>query len=71
MTNHQQQDREMIITVETSCGETFHEKVTDMTNRQLKGLLEQNADRDDLDDDDKAAIAAMRAELERRRPQNA
>ena len=51
-----------LIEIKTSCGETFALAVSDMTDRQLRGLLEQNQDRDV----DPTAIAAMRAELDRR-----
>jgi hypothetical protein len=39
----------MNITVETSCGQTFHLPVTELTEHQLHDLLEQNSDRTDVD----------------------
>jgi hypothetical protein len=53
----------MNITVETSCGQTFHLPLTELTEHQLHDLLEQNSDRTDVDP---SQITAMRAELRRR-----
>jgi hypothetical protein len=52
-----------IITVVTSCGREFVTPVNELFDSQLIGLLEQNADRTDIDPEQ---IAALRAELERR-----
>jgi hypothetical protein len=52
-----------IITVVTSCGRQFVIPVNELFDSQLIGLLEQNADRTDIDPQQ---IAALRAELERR-----
>jgi hypothetical protein len=54
-----------IIKVHTSCGEEFRIPVDELTDRQLKGLLEQNADNPEAD---QLQIAAMRDELKRRQP---
>jgi hypothetical protein len=53
---------ERTITIETSCGGVFKMRPSEMTDRQLRGLLEQNADNtcDPLD------MAALRDELQRR-----
>jgi hypothetical protein len=53
----------LTITIETSCGQTFETDPRKMSVRQLKGLLEQNGDRTDIDP---AEIAALRDELARR-----
>jgi hypothetical protein len=58
-----EKEHSMNITVDTSCGQTFHLPVTELTEHQLHGLLEQNSDRTDVDP---SQIAAMRAELRRR-----
>jgi hypothetical protein len=52
----------MKIKVHTSCGEHFEMLPSEMTDRQLRGLLRQNPD------GDPKGLAAMRAELERRKP---
>jgi hypothetical protein len=54
-----------LVTVETSCGETFQVATDKMTDRQLTCLLRENADRSDVDP---RQIAAMRSELLRRMP---
>ena len=60
------------IKIETTCGKTFEQAPSEMSDFQLDGLLEQNADRTDLDPGDADDIAAMRKEQQaRRRPQPA
>jgi hypothetical protein len=49
------------ITIEASCGKTFEMSPAEMTASQLRGLIESNPD------GDPDIIAALRAELERRR----
>jgi hypothetical protein len=51
---------QMKIEVRTSCGEIIEQELSDMSIRQLEGLLDQNSDRADVDP---ASIAAMREEL--------
>jgi hypothetical protein len=53
-------NNERLIIVETTCGQTFKQYPSEMTDWQLAGLLEQNPDGDPLD------IAALRGELQRR-----
>jgi hypothetical protein len=48
------------IEIETSCGEQFEMLPSEMTDRQLRGLLKQNPD------GDPEGLAAMRAELDAR-----
>jgi hypothetical protein len=48
-----------IITIETSCGETFRMPIREMSNYQLINLIEQN--------DSEPEVAWLRAELQRRR----
>ena len=50
----------------TSCGKTFEMPVDELSDRQLKGLLDQNGDRTDVDPSD---ITALREELARRTAQ--
>jgi hypothetical protein len=49
--------------IQTSCGKTFEMSASEMSDRQLQGLVEQKANRTDLDPAD---IAELRAELARR-----
>jgi hypothetical protein len=58
---HRDGDEEIV--VETSCGKTIRQKVSEMTDRQLRALLEQNADSPDAAPWE---IAALRAEVKRR-----
>jgi hypothetical protein len=51
------------INVETSCGEKFETPVSELTDRQLRGLLAENGDRTDVDPNQ---IAALRSEFTRR-----
>jgi hypothetical protein len=53
---------ERLITIETDCNRVFKMHPSEMTDRQLKGLLERNADNncDPLD------MTALRDELQRR-----
>lgn len=48
------------ITIETSCGQIFRLYPSEMTDRQLKGLLEQNAE----DNCNPMHMAALRDELQ-------
>jgi hypothetical protein len=54
---------EPAVLVETSCGKTFKLRASEMTDRQLKTLLEKNGRRTDVDP---ILISAMRNELNRR-----
>jgi hypothetical protein len=55
-----------IIEIETTCGRRFNVPVSEMSDRQLKGLLRENEDRPDVDP---SGIAAMREELSKRTKQ--
>jgi hypothetical protein len=52
-----------LVTIETSCGQVFELRVSELSDRQLTILLAGNGERADVDP---AHIAAMRAELQRR-----
>jgi hypothetical protein len=58
---------EMVIEVNCPCGETHEATIGYMSDDQIEGLLEHNQSRDDLDDTDRAALAELRRELERRK----
>jgi hypothetical protein len=57
-------DNDDIITIKTSCGRTFHQRPSEMSERQLRGLIEQNAD--NTDEDCVRDMPRLRAELARR-----
>lgn len=59
-------DTDRVITIHTSCGLKIEQPVSEMSLRQLRGLLEENDGRTDLDQTDRADLAAMRDELWRR-----
>lgn len=60
MTRKETTMTEKTVTVHTTCGGEFEIAISELSDRQLKGLLAQNPDADpDL-------IADMRAELKRR-----
>jgi hypothetical protein len=51
------------ITIETSCGKQITQAVSDLSDRQLRGLLEHNSEETGATPEE---LAALRGELERR-----